>query len=145
MTGRGAEVDVERAAWDPLKELAAVQRRMNKLFESALGGSGFESEEEPDMWTPACDVYDTPGERVFCLELPGMEQERIDVRVEGDELVVSGAREIEREQPGHRFQQVERSYGRFARRFALPETVDGERVSASYRDGVLRIALARAG
>jgi len=129
------------ARWDPLKELGAVQKRMNKLFESAMAGADFEASGEPDTWTPVSDMYETADSLVLYLELPGLEQSRIDVRVDGDYLVVSGEREIDREQAGERFHRVERSYGKFLRRFHLPSTVDREAVEATYRDGLLRIRL----
>ena len=127
--------------WDPLKELTSVQRRMNKLFETALGVSDFDAGDELDSWTPICDVYETSDALVVTLELPGLEQEQIDVRVDGDDLLVSGEREIEREQPGEQFHRVERPYGKFLRRFHLPSTVDREAVEATFKDGALRITL----
>jgi HSP20 family protein len=130
-----------RGQWDPLKELTAVQQRMNKLFESALGMADFDAPEEPDSWTPVCDMYETDNALVVSLELPGLEQNEIDVRVDGDDLVVSGEREIEREQPGEQFHRVERPYGKFLRRFQLPSTVNREAIEASFRDGLLRIRL----
>jgi HSP20 family protein len=127
--------------WDPFKELVSVQKRMNQLFESALVRTDYEAPEGVDTWTPICDVYEAPHALVLCLELPGFEQDQIDLRLEGDDLIVSGEREIDREQPGEHFHRVERPYGKFARRFRLPSTVDREAVQASYRDGLLRIAL----
>ena len=127
--------------WDPLKELTAVQQRMNRLFESAMGTADFDAPEEPDSWSPVCDVYETDSALVVCLELPGLEQERIDVRVEGDDLVVSGERAIECEQAGEQFHRVERPYGKFLRRFNLPSTVDRQSVGASFRDGALCVTL----
>jgi HSP20 family protein len=127
--------------WDPLKELTTVQKRMNKLFESALGTADFDANEELDSWTPVCDVYETSDELVVSLELPGLEQSHIDVRVDGDDLVVSGDREIEREEPGEQFHRVERPYGKFLRRFHLPSTVNRQAIEASFRDGLLRVTL----
>jgi HSP20 family protein len=131
--------------WDPLKELLAVQKRMNKLFESALERTDFEAQHEVDTWSPLADVYHTDETVVICLELPGLEPERIDLRVEGDELVVSGEREIERERDGERFHRVERSYGKFSRRFHLPSSVDRDHVDAVYRDGLLRVEMKQHG
>ena len=131
----------QQRQWDPLRELTAVQKRMNKLFESAMGMADFDAHDELDCWSPICDMYETPEALVICLELPGLEQGGIDVRVDGDDLVVSGEREIEREQPGEQFHRVERPYGKFLRRFHLPSTVDRASVEASFRDGVLRITL----
>ena len=136
---------MSQGQWDPLKELSSVQQRMNRLLESAQGMADFGANEEPDSWTPVCDMYQTADALVVWLELPGLEQEQIDVRVEGDELVVSGEREIEREQPGERFHRVERPYGKFIRRFNLPSSVDREAIEATFRDGQLRVTLPNRG
>lgn len=130
-----------QASWDPWRELLTVQKRMNKLFDSALGRSDFEALGGVDTWTPVCDVYRTPDSLVVCLELSGLSQERIELRMEGDDLIVSGEREMDKERRAEQFHRVERSYGKFSRRFHLPTAVDREAVSASYRDGVLSVVL----
>lgn len=131
--------------WDALSELLNVQKRMNSLFESALARSNFETQDGFDSWTPICDAFATPEGLVLYLELPGLEQRHIDLRVEGDELVVEGERKLEREQEGEQFHRVERSFGKFSRRFNLPSTVDRDAVEASYREGVLRVELPNRG
>ena len=131
--------------WDPLKELLTVQKRMNKLFESALERTDFDAQDEVDTWTPVADVYDSLDALVLCLELPGLEQEQIALRVEADELIVSGERLIDRERPEEQFHRVERAYGKFSRRFHLPSTVDRDNVEATYRDGLLRVSLKHRG
>jgi len=130
-----------KTGWNPLSELLAVQKRMNTLFESALARSNFGGQDALDSWTPVCDVFRAVDRLVFRLELPGLEQDAIEVRMDGDELVVEGNREMEREQEGERFHRVERSYGRFSRRFRLPPAIDAEGVAASYRHGVLEIVV----
>jgi len=130
-----------KGTWDPLKELMTVQKRMNQLFESALARTDFGTQDEFDTWTPVCDAYETPEAVVLCLELPGLRQEMIDLRLEGDELVVSGERKMDQGAPGEHFHRVERSYGKFSRRFRVPSTVERGSVRASYRDGVLRVTL----
>jgi HSP20 family protein len=134
-----------KAEWDPLKELVGVQERMNKLFESALAKTNFDADGGVGAWAPVTDVYETPERFVLCLELPGLDQNDIDLRMDGDELVVQGERRMEREQPGEQFHRVERSYGRFVRRFPIPSTVDRGSVDAQYRTGVLRVALRKRG
>ena len=130
---------------DPLNELLTVQKRMNQLFESALARTDFDTQKGVDTWTPVCDVYEAAGSFTLCLELPGLEQERIDVRLDGDDLVVSGEREIDREGSAEQFHRVECSYGKFSRRFRLPSTVARDAVEATYRNGLLRIALPNSG
>jgi HSP20 family protein len=130
-----------RGKWDPLSELTSVQKRMNQLFESAMGVADFDSGGEPDSWSPLADVFETAESLVVSVELPGVDQRAIDVRVDGDDLVISGEREIEREGAADQFHRVERPYGKFLRRFHLPSTVDRDAVQAGYRDGLLRVTL----
>lgn len=132
----------KRADWNPLSELMGVQKQMNQLFESALTRSEIEAQDGLGVWTPVSDVYeDAEGRLVFCLELPGVDRESIDVRIDDDELVIEGRRDMDREHDGEQFHRVERSYGRFSRRFRLPSRVDRASVGATYKDGVLRVTL----
>jgi HSP20 family protein len=129
--------------WDPLKDLVGIQERMNKLFESALARTNFDTEGGIGAWTPVADVYEDTEKLVFCLELPGLAQSDIDVRLEDDELVVRGERQMDRGAPGEQFHRVERSYGKFVRRFRLRSRIDPASVAASYHDGVLVVTLAK--
>jgi HSP20 family protein len=129
--------------WDPLKELNAVKRRMNQLFERALARTDFNADGEVGSWEPLADIFETKERFHVCLELPGLGQDEIEVRVDGDELIVEGERLMDREQAGGQFHRVERSYGKFVRRFRLPSTVDRESVRAAYRNGVLDVRLER--
>ena len=129
--------------WDPLKDLVGIQERMNKLFESALARTNFDAEGGVGAWTPVADVYEDTEKLVFCLELPGLDQSDIDVRLEDDELVVRGERHMDRGAPGEQFHRVERSYGKFVRRFRVRPHIDPNSVAAAYHDGVLVITLAK--
>ena len=129
--------------WDPLKDLIGIQERMNKLFESALVRTNFDAEGGVGAWTPLADVYETPTHVVFSLELPGLSLADIDLKVEDDDLLVHGERKMQREEEGEQFHRVERSYGKFARRFRLPSHVDRDSVEATYRDGVVTVALSK--
>ena len=128
---------------DPLRELLKVQKRMNQLCESAMARTDFEAQAGFDTWMPIADVYETPEAWVLCVELPGLEQDGIDVRLDGDELIVEGERDMERSAEGEQFHRVESSYGKFSRRFPLPSIVERGRVQASYRDGLLLVKLPR--
>ena len=129
--------------WDPLKDLVGIQERMNKLFESALARTNFDTEGGVGAWTPVADVYEGEESVVFCLELPGLAQTDIDVRLEDDDLVVRGERQMERGAPGEQFHRVERSYGKFVRRFRLRSHIDRQSVTGVYQNGVLTITLAK--
>ena len=132
---------MSRPEWDPLKELVGVHKRMNQLFERALTGPNFETQEGVDSWRPDADVYETGSALVMEVELPGLSQEAIEIRVDSDELVVEGERNLEREGREDQFHRVERAYGKFSRRFRLPSTVDRDRIEATYRHGVLTVTL----
>jgi HSP20 family protein len=133
-----------QADWDPLKELTKVQARMNRLFESALARTDFDAEGGIGAWSPIADVYETGSSLVLELELPGLTLEDIDLRMDGDELVVEGERRMDREgSGGEQFHRVERSYGKFARRFPIPSTIERGSVEARYRNGVLTVTLAK--
>ncbi len=133
----------DRPEWDPMTDLLSVQKQMNRLFESALGKVGFDADAGFGAWSPVADIYDEPGRRVFCLELPGLSLDDIGVRIDADELIVEGDRRMVRDDPGEQFQRVERSYGKFMRKFRLPSNVDRGSVRARYRDGILTVSLQR--
>ena len=130
--------------WDPMRDLASVQKQMNKLVESAMARTDFQVPGGVGSWEPVADVYETDEALVVTLEIPGLRQEDIDARIDGDDLVIEGERRMDREQPGEHFHRVERSYGRFLRMFRLPPYVDRNSIDARYVDGVLKILLARA-
>ena len=130
---------------NPFNELRSVQKRLNQLFEGALARSNFEAPGGFDSWKPVCDAYETAQALVLCLELPGLGLDDIDLKLEGDELTVRGERRTEPGQSGERYHRVERSFGKFERRFPLPAAVDRGAVRASYRDGVLRVELPTSG
>jgi len=126
---------------DPLQELLRVQKRMNDLCETAMSRTDFEAPSGLNAWCPVGDVFETAEEVGVCLELPGMEQSAIDVRMEGEDLVVEGARERDGEESAEQFHRVERAYGNFSRRFHLPPDVDRSKVQATYRQGLLVVKL----
>jgi len=132
-----------RGSWDPMREMFQVQKRLNELFETALARTDFETQDGLGAWTPVADVYESASALHLDLELPGLRQEQIDVRIDGDELVIEGERSMDREQEEEQFHRVERSYGKFSRRFRLPSTVDREAVDAVYRNGLLRVSVPR--
>lgn len=136
---------MKRSDREPFRELRSVQKRLNQLFEGALERSNFEAPGGFGSWTPVSDAYESSSALVLYLELPGLEQKDIDLNLERDELVVRGERKMETGQPGERHHRVERSFGKFQRRFRLPATVDRGAIRATYRHGVLRVELPTSG
>jgi HSP20 family protein len=128
--------------WTPLSELTTMQEKVNKLFEDVIK-SPYRSDEGFALaaWAPAVDVYETDKEIVLKAELPEMQEKDIGIKVEDNNLIVSGERRMEKEVKEENYHRIERSYGSFHRSFALPSTVDRENIKASYKDGVLKVIL----
>jgi len=124
--------------WDPFREVAALQNRVNLLFREM-------NESESPMTTasfvPAVDIYEDTKKVVLKLEVPGIEEKDLDVRVENNTLTVKGERKFEKEEKEENFHRIERRYGSFYRAFTLPSTVDTEHIGASYTAGVLKLEL----
>ncbi len=124
--------------WDPFREVVALQNRFNTLFRDMKEA---ESPLTTASFVPAVDIYEDEKKVVLKLEIPGVEEKDLDVRVENNILTVKGERKFEAEEKEENFHRIERSYGSFYRAFTLPSTVDSEHVQASYTAGVLRLEL----
>ena len=126
--------------WDPFREVVALQSRMNSLFREM---NESESPLTTASFVPAVDIYEDPKKVVLKLEVPGMEEKDLDIRVENNTLTVKGERKFEKEEKEENFHRIERRYGTFYRSFTLPTTVDSEHVNASYKAGILKLELAK--
>lgn len=128
--------------WDPFRDMTSLQERMNKLFEDSLMRSrGAEHELPMGAWTPPVDIYETDEKVVLRADLPGVDLQDIDLRIEDNTLILRGERKFAREEKQEDFLRIERSYGAFQRTFRLPGSVDQERIKATHRDGVLEVTL----
>ncbi len=127
--------------WDPVREFTTLQDRMNRLFHDSF------SEDREALTTtafaPAVDVYEDEHDVTLKIEVPGIDEKDIDVRVENHTLTVSGQRKFEKEEKEENYRRVERQYGSFTRSFTLPNTVDTETISANYDKGILKIKLTK--
>ena len=127
---------------DPFRDLSAIQDRMNQIFEDALARSrGREEGLRTGMWTPAVDIYENNDFVVVKAELPGVEKDRISVEVKEGILTLRGERGFDKELREESYHRIERSYGSFQRSFSLPVSVDQEKVTARFQDGVLEVKL----
>jgi HSP20 family protein len=126
--------------WNPLREMAAMQNMMDRVFEETW--RPFFEEGGTAMNTLALDVHEDDGQYTVTTELPGVKAENIHVRLDGDQLVIEGEiPEQTTEHEGQRSLLKERRYGRFSRRIRLPQQVDSDKVSATYDSGVLKLTL----
>ena len=126
--------------WDPFREVAALQNRVNSLFREMNEG---DSPLTTASFVPAVDIYEDVNKVVLKLEVPGMEEKDLDVRVENNTLTVKGERKFEKDEKEENFHRIERRYGSFYRAFTLPSTVDTGNVQANYNAGVLKLELSK--
>jgi HSP20 family protein len=128
--------------WDPFRELVTLQDRMNRLFQETAG-NGETNLTNTGAFVPPVDVYEDEQGLRLKLEVPGIDEKDLDVRIENNVLTIRGERKFEKEEKEENFHRIERRYGSFARSFTLPNTVDAEKVSANYKNGVLELTLAK--
>jgi HSP20 family protein len=112
-----------------------------RLFQDSL--SRLFSEPASRPWSPAVDIYENEDSLVLKADVPEVDPKNIGIQIEKGTLTLKGERKFEEQKNGGGFHRVERSYGSFVRAFSLPETVDGEKVKADYKNGVLTITIAK--
>jgi len=127
--------------WEPFREFSTLQDRLNRLFRESYGPEGREESLTTTGFAPPVDVYEDEHNVTLKIEVPGIDEKDIDVRIESNVLTVHGERKFEKEEKEENFRRVERQYGSFTRTFTLPTTVDAEKVSAQYDKGILKVAL----
>jgi HSP20 family protein len=124
-----------------------MQRRMSSLFDwSPFRRSSLTTDQEnisvPE-WAPLVDIVEDDKEYLIKVELPEVLKDDVKVTVEGGTLIIAGERKAEKEEKGRRFHRVERYYGRFERSFTVPDDAESGNVKAEFKDGVLRVHLAK--
>ena len=119
------------ARWDPIRDLLAIQQRLDRF---APGPAG---------WSPPVDVSETPDRYVITAELPGLSRDDIDIKLHDGWLTLTGMRR-ERASACEQYHRVERGHGSFSRTFQLPHPIDEAGVTADLREGVLTIMCPKA-
>jgi HSP20 family protein len=111
-----------------------------RLFQDSL--SRLFSEPASRPWSPPVDIYETENELVLKADIPDVDPKNIGIQLENGTLTLKGERQFEQQSDGQKgFHRIERGYGSFVRAFSLPDTVDGEKVKADYKNGVLKVML----
>jgi HSP20 family protein len=130
--------------WSPLREMEEAQNRFNRFFSGGfpnrIGGGEIHSLAVAD-WSPEVDISEDDHGYLLKADLPEMKKDDVSVTVEDGILSVSGERKGEKENPKRKFHRIERSFGTFRRTFTLPEDADSTKVTAEFRDGVLKVHL----
>jgi HSP20 family protein len=126
--------------WSSARDIGEVQSEMNRLFDSFFGRPARSGVSER-VWAPVADMYETKDELVIKLDLPGTNEKDIQVSITGDLLSVKGQRIETQEDKQESYYRAERWTGRFERIFQVPILVQGDKVRATYREGVLTVTL----
>ncbi|MDQ5827053.1 MAG: Hsp20/alpha crystallin family protein [Chloroflexota bacterium] len=134
---------------DPNEWMRRWDRMFDSFFNRALGnwggqttwGSGNISFNGMSTFTPAINLAESDREYRVTAELPGMDEQDIELSLHRDHLTIKGEKKQEHEEKGNGYHRVERSYGTFQRTIPLPQEVDAERVEANFQKGVLTITL----
>jgi HSP20 family protein len=123
--------------WDPGREVDTLQSEVNRIFDTFFGGN----ETRARRWVPAMDLVETEDHLVLRADLPGLEQDDVNVEVKDGVLTISGERRAEQEQKSEGFHRVERAFGSFSRSLLLPDGIDAEKVAADFDKGVLEVRI----
>jgi HSP20 family protein len=119
-------------SYDPFQGLRLFEDAVTRLMAEPSAGR---------PWAPAVDILETEDAILLKADIPDVKIEDIDIRVENNTLTLRGHRKFEKDEKVKGWHRLERSYGEFVRSFALPNTVDTEKVGADYKDGVLVVTL----
>ena len=131
-----------RTQWNPWKELEDVEKRLSALWGRPQGKVDGQKEAiSVAEWSPLVDIPEDEKEDLIKAELPEVKREDVKLTVQDNVLAISGERRYEKEEKNKKYHRVERAYGNFLRSFTLPEDADGSKVSAEYKDGVLKVHL----
>jgi HSP20 family protein len=132
-----------RALVTPERGLTNLRREMDQMFRRIWEPDVFDMERIGD-WVPQLDVSETTDAVKVRAEIPGIEPKEIQVTLEGQLLTVKGEKRQEHEEKGERFYRTERTYGSFVRTIRLPAPVEGKKVEATFKNGVLMVLMPKA-
>jgi HSP20 family protein len=133
--------------WNPLRDLDDMHQRLSSFLTPGLFRRSSLIPNDEDIavpeWAPLVDIAEDDKEYLIKVELPEVQKEDVKVTVENGTLTISGERKSEKEEKGRKFHRMERYYGRFERNFSIPDDAEGANVKAEFKDGLLRVHLAK--
>src|SRR5437879_610717 len=125
--------------WEPARGATTVQEQLNRVLGDMLERAGDESKLTPSA--PAVDIFETEHQLVVKADLPDVNPQDLDIRVENNILTIRGERKFENEVNEENYLRVERSYGSFSRSFSLANSVKSDEIKADYQNGVLTLSI----
>ena len=123
----------------PFRGATTLQEQINRVFGDVVGRAGEESNLTP--WAPAVDIYETENELVVKADLPDVNPQDLDIRVENNILTIRGERKFATKVNEDNYLRIERAYGSFSRSFSLANSVKSDAIKADYQNGVLTLSL----
>jgi len=126
--------------WRPLGEVDSFRREMDRMFDNFFGRET-DVGEFSSAWHPSVDIKETKDDFVLMAEIPGMSKDDIKINISENTLTIKGEKKEEKKEDDHNYHRVERRYGTFQRSFTLPTQIQGNKVKAAYKDGVLTITM----
>jgi len=130
--------------WDPFRDVATLQDRINRIFTESFGRSrDLDDEVSLYDWRPPVDIYQAGDGIVIKVELPGVNKDDVSVEIKENVLTLKGERLLDPEIKDEHYYRKERSFGKFNRSFSLQETIKPDLIKASFKDGVLTVAIPR--
>lgn len=136
---------MDMVRWDPFREFEDMTTRLGRFFNQPRMRRFVDDDNAFFAdWAPAVDVQETDKEYIVKADLPDVRKEDVKVGIEDGVLTLEGERKQEKEEKNKKFHRVERVYGKFVRRLALPMEVDAQKVAAEFKDGVLNVRLPKA-
>lgn len=127
--------------YEPFRNVASLHDEVERVFRQAFGPG---PATPAGAFSPALDVEETDDDFTIHVELPGVSADDVEVSLEENVLTIAGERRFYDEKEADGFRRIERHFGRFHRAVRLPDRVDGERVNATYRDGLLTVTVPKA-
>ncbi|GAB61040.1 MAG: Hsp20/alpha crystallin family protein [Candidatus Jettenia sp.] len=132
----------ELIKWSQLPTISSLQNEMNRMFDRFFKGSDLsEFGMETGGWIPPIDLSETNEKVTVKAEIPGIDPKDIDISIQENTLLIKGEKKEEKEEKNKSFYRMERRYGSFSRSIPLPPSVDSNKVTAEYKNGVLEITL----
>ena len=130
--------------WDPFRDVAELQNRINRMFDESFGRSR-ELDDEMNLlaWRPAVDIYEAENGIVVAVELPGVSKESVSVEVKDDVLTLKGERLADSAISEDSYYRRERLFGPFKRSFTLHQNIKPYQIKATFKDGILQIEIPR--
>ena len=127
--------------WNPMRDMLSFNNRADRMFNDFFYPSRGMQMSKDSSWNPRVDIYEDEDAIVLKAELPGVEKDNIVVDVEGRVLTLKGERSSDNEVQEESYYRRERTFGSFERRFNLPDNVDPEKITADYKDGILKLGI----